>query len=382
MNIIVTKIKSSKVALFLFVCVISYSILFPILQYQFISKNYAQFIELAGRSSHITVILKKQYFDTNSSSFPVKSMELVKQTSLTILDGTATSNRSRIENATVRPLTCDGCFHNTFHFLINNEDICKRMNESVDILILIMSAPSKYKERNVIRETWLTYTKNNTGKLRHAFLLGESHLDKELKKENFLTKDIIMGNFKDAYHNLTLKSVMGLQWTVKFCNNTKYIFKTDDDMYVNIPRLVSQIKQNEDVLQTSVGGRCFMSRRPNRDKRSKKWYTSFEMYPQNNYPGFCSGTGYMTSFNVVSKVVNISRNIPFFHLEDIYLSLCVNKLGFKLHNFEGFIPSLGELRDKYNNDKHHPCIYKNESLVTMHQVPIKWIKHIWQTPCL
>ncbi|CAG2226279.1 unnamed protein product [Mytilus edulis] len=152
-------------------------------KYQFISKNYAQFIELAGRSSHITVILKKQYFDTNSSSFPVKSMELVKQTSLTILDGTATSNRSRIENATVRPLTCDGCFHNTFHFLINNEDICKRMNESVDILILIMSAPSKYKERNVIRETWLTYTKNNTGKLRHAFLLGESPLDKELKKK-------------------------------------------------------------------------------------------------------------------------------------------------------------------------------------------------------
>ncbi|CAC5418726.1 B3GALT1 [Mytilus coruscus] len=383
MNIIVTKIRSSKVALFLFVCVISYSIFFPVLLYQFITSNYAQFVELAARASQMTIILNKQYFGINSSNFPVKSMELVKQStrSLTILKGIATSNRSRKENATVRPLTCDGCFHKTFHFLINNEDICKGKNESVEILILIMSAPSKYKERNVIRETWLTYTKNNTGKIRHAFLLGESHLNIELEKEHLLTKDIIMGNFKDAYHNLTLKTVMGLQWTVKFCNNAKFIFKTDDDMYVNIPRLVSLIKENGDVLQTSVGGRCFASRRPNRDKRSKKWYTSLEMYPQNSYPGFCSGTGYITSFNVISKVVNISRNIPFFHLEDIYMSLCVNKLGLKLHNFEGFIPSLGKLLDKYNKDKHHPCIYKNESLVTMHQVPIKWIKHIWQTPC-
>ena len=71
-----------------------------------------------------------------------------------------------------------------FEVLINNENICEPANESVDILILITSAPHNNLARKAIRETWLKYIKQNKGVIRYAFLLGTSPEDQEIKKEN------------------------------------------------------------------------------------------------------------------------------------------------------------------------------------------------------
>ncbi|CAC5371968.1 B3GALT1 [Mytilus coruscus] len=205
-----------------------------------------------------------------------------------------------------------------------------------------------------------------------TYFYSANHLEtEEIKKENSITKDIVLGNFKDSYSNLTLKTIMGFQWTVRHCKNAKFVMKTDDDMYVNIPGLIQVIKKNDHVLQTAVGGYCYMIGQPHRDRKSK-WYASFRSYPQKTYPGFCSGTGYVTSFNVVTKIVNISRHVPFFHLEDVYVSLCIQQLGFRLYSLEGFM----EIH------AFDPCFYKNEKLVTAHQVPLKWMRYIWETPCV
>ena len=153
---------------------------------------------------------------------------------------------------TARPQSCDGCLSVHFEFLINNENICEPANESVDILILITSAPQNNLARIAIRETWLKYTRQNKGVIRYAFLLGTSPEDQEIKKENSQTKDIILGNFHDAYSNLTYKTLIGLQWALTFCNQTKFVMKTDDDMYVNIPGLMKKAADNRDTLQTAV----------------------------------------------------------------------------------------------------------------------------------
>lgn len=51
--------------------------------------------------------------------------------------------------------------------------------------------------------------------------------------------DIIQEKFHDTYNNLTIKVGMLLKWTNNHCNGTKYIMKTDDDMFVNIRNLLS-----------------------------------------------------------------------------------------------------------------------------------------------
>ena len=42
---------------------------------------------------------------------------------------------------------------------------------------------------------------------------------------------------------------MGLQWALTFCNQTKFVMKTYDDMYVNIPGLMKKVADNRDILQ-------------------------------------------------------------------------------------------------------------------------------------
>ncbi|XP_052081856.1 beta-1,3-galactosyltransferase 5-like [Mytilus californianus] len=284
------------------------------------------------------------------------------------------TTRSRVHNSPVKvkptekPYKCDGCFSKQFQFLINNEDICKTKNESIDILIMITSSPQNKLSRNAIRETWLTHTKMNKGHIRYVFLLGESPMTKELENENVQTKDIILGNFKDAYNNLTYKTLMGYQWATKYCKNAQFVMKTDDDMYVHIPGLTRVINENSKVLQSAVGGNCKQSARPIRNSRSK-WYASLKSYPQKTYPGFCSGTGYITSLNVVTKVIEISKDVPFFHLEDVYVSLCIKQLGLKLHYIDGFMRTFGLCHNEYN------------TLVTVHHVSVNTMRRMWETLC-
>ncbi|XP_063425998.1 beta-1,3-galactosyltransferase 5-like [Mytilus trossulus] len=297
---------------------------------------------------------------------PIKKAEMP----VTVMDA-LNNSQIGVSKSKERRLKCDGCFSKIFKFEINNADICKTENANVKLLILITSSPQNNLARTAIRETWLKHAKMTKEKIRYIFLIGESPETEEIRKENSITKDIVLGNFKDSYSNLTLKTIMGYQWTVKHCNNAKFVMKTDDDMYVNIPGLIQVIKKNDHVLQTAVGGYCFKIGQPHRDRKSK-WYASLRSYPQETYPGFCSGTGYVTSLNVVTQIVKISRHVPFFHLEDVYISLCIQQLGLKLYPLEGFM-------EEHNSD---PCFYKDEKFITAHKVPLRWMRHIWQTPCL
>ncbi|XP_071167441.1 beta-1,3-galactosyltransferase 5-like [Mytilus edulis] len=273
-------------------------------------------------------------------------------------------------NQTDKQHECTRCFSESIHLIIDNEEICKPSNESIDILIMITSSPQNKLSRNAMRDTWLRHTKNNKGNIRYVFLLGESPMTKELEEENLQTMDIILGSFKDAYNNLTYKTLMSFQWATKRCQNAQFVMKTDDDVYVHIPGLKRVIKENANALQNAVGGRCQRVASPVRDKRSK-WYVSFESYPEKTYPGYCSGTGYVTSLNVITKIVEISKSVPFFHLEDVFVALCIKKLGLRLHPLGGFMLAYDFVHCKNNDNK----------LVTIHQVSVSMLRRIWELPC-
>nr|KAG5705853.1 hypothetical protein BaRGS_030743 [Batillaria attramentaria] len=137
--------------------------------------------------------------------------------------------------------------------------------------------------------------------------------------------DIVMHDFVDSYSNLTLKTMSGLRWAVRICGHARFFLKADDDMWINIPSLLNTLNREEAALQTAVGGSCSQSARPIRNRNSK-WFASVKAYPQSTYPGFCSGTAYVSSLNVARHVISVSPNVPFFYLEDVYLALCIQSL--------------------------------------------------------
>ena len=52
-----------------------------------------------------------------------------------------------------------------------------------------------------------------------------------------------MENFIDSYGNLTLKTMMGLKWASRYCWRAKFVYKVDDDMFVNVENLLKYLQQ-------------------------------------------------------------------------------------------------------------------------------------------
>lgn len=270
---------------------------------------------------------------------------------------------------------CKNCFSHNYKFVINNEHICYNNGmQPIDAIILIFTAHHSKHQRDTIRNTWLTRTRNNTANVRYAFLLGGSNSSENhrlLLAENQQHRDILQEDFADTYKNLTLKTIMAFRWASVFCSNANFVMKTDDDTYVNIQGLLYAIKEHAQKLQSSIGGYCMNDVIPIRDPASK-WFASYFSYPNSIYPEFCSGTGYVTSLFVAKRVLEISKHIPFFHLEDVYVSFCMKKLNLTLQNIRGF----------YNYPiRNNPCVYKADGFVTSHKISPPEMLKIWNTTC-
>lgn len=338
--------------------------------------------------------LSAKLTDNVKEFYEKDAKELLKALSLTDFNlpktTTDTERRLVLTNNTVktqkvtpkpsldRPDSCESCFRHDFNYRLANDEICLRKNESqsIDVVVLIFTIHKNRLQRDTIRKTWLTYAKNNSAdsNVRYAFLLGapsDPAMDIKVKEEFDIFKDILQEDFKDAYSNLTYKTMMAFKWASTKCKHAKFVMKTDDDMYVNIPNILRTLQANKDKLQTQVGGACHKKAQPIRDSRSK-WYASKRSFPGSHYPGFCSGTGYVTSMNVATKVFEVSRQVPFFHLEDVYVALCIKKLGYSLLAIPGF--NAGRFRAD-------PCIYHGNTMMTSHQVPPSMMNQMWFGKC-
>lgn len=332
-------------------------------------------------------VLKMSGFDNENSKSektPGKSASknsssaIVKMPSTSPAKSTAKLSIQKSKPPQDRQDNCETCFTHNFNYILDNDQICARTDKSpeIDIVILIFTIHKNRLQRETIRKTWLTYAKNNSvdSNIRYAFLLGapaDPNMDKIVKEEFDIFRDILQEDFKDVYSNLTYKTMMAYKWASTKCKEAKFVMKTDDDMYVNVPNIMITVKNHKEKLQTNVGGACHQVAKPIRDHRSK-WYASKKSFPGSNYPGFCSGTGYVTSMNVATKVFEVSQHVPFFHLEDVYVALCIKRLGYKLLAIPGF--NAGRF-------KPDPCIYHGNTIRTSHQVPPDMMEKMWFGKC-
>ncbi|CAH1789161.1 unnamed protein product [Owenia fusiformis] len=302
--------------------------------------------------------------DTRNSRFIV-----VDHTNLSI-NGNHFVNQSA-NTSKVRPDKCNSCFPK-FTYIYKNKNLCSTYDSKhIKLLVIIFTIHNDVKTRNTLRKTWLSISNNNTGELRYVFLLGKhtrkNNWNIEALKEAKTHGDILIKDFMDVYRNLTLKTMSGLQWAVEFCSNAEYVMKTDADMWVNTPRLLHFLDSFK--IKNEIIGSCFSKAMPVR-KKTSKWYVSMQQYPFKYFPEFCSGTGYVTTMQVVKDIVKISPNTPYFHLEDVYIGLCMKALKYKLRSVKGF--------NRYKM-KFSACEY--QKLITSHHIPQSDIEKAWSTKC-
>lgn len=133
-------------------------------------------------------------------------------------------------------------------YLIANEGVCRVPGAAPFLLILVCSALENLNQRNAIRESWGGLRQARGRRVQTLFLLGEPNSadpqavsQKKLEEESSAHGDILQATFLDTYRNLTLKTLSGLNWADKHCPTAQYILKTDDDVFVNVPELVSEL---------------------------------------------------------------------------------------------------------------------------------------------
>ncbi|XP_070180980.1 beta-1,3-galactosyltransferase 1-like [Littorina saxatilis] len=213
----------------------------------------------------------------------------------------------------------------------------------VELVVLVSSRVVSFDERQVLRETWLGSTRWDwAARTRHIFLVGRTSkvsASKRLLREMDTYGDILQGNFPEGLRPETHKTMLGLTWVTRYCFHAKHVLKVDQDVWVNLPALVFYLRHHPLLQPTAVGGFCKNNEMPIRDPRSK-YFASEEQYPDPEYPPFCSGPGYVTTPAVAKEIVKVSRGVPFFHLEDVYIGFCLRSLRMNVKHLPGF--SLGK----------------------------------------
>ncbi|KAL4834218.1 hypothetical protein H8958_021397 [Nasalis larvatus] len=210
------------------------------------------------------------------------------------------------------------------------------------LVLLVTSSHKQLAERMAIRQTWGKERMVKGKQLKTFFLLGTTSSaaeTKEVDQESERHKDIIQKDFLDVYYNLTLKTMMGMEWVHRFCPQAAFVMKTDSDMFINVDYLTELLLKKNRTTRFFTGFlklHEFPIRRP-----FSKWFVSKSEYPWDRYPPFCSGTGYVFSGDVASQVYNVSESVPYIKLEDVFVGLCLERLNIRLeelHSQRTFFP--------------------------------------------
>ncbi|XP_015036549.2 beta-1,3-galactosyltransferase 5-like isoform X3 [Drosophila pseudoobscura] len=250
---------------------------------------------------------------------------------------------------------------------IDIQKICMHRGLSLRLLILITSAQSNFKERMSIRRTWMNYGSRQI--VGMAFILGRTtnaSLNESLNKENNIYGDMIRGHFIDSYFNLTLKTISMLEWADTHCPNVKFILKTDDDMFINVPKLLDFIDARYKNDRT-IYGRLVEDWKPIRN-RTSKYFVPYKLYNGWQYPPFTTGPAYLLTGDIVHELYVQSLNTYYIQLEDVFITGFVAKrLKIRREHANEFLNSRISLR---------PCKIRNA--ISVHKIKPREQYHLWR----
>ncbi|KAK1805734.1 hypothetical protein P4O66_001998 [Electrophorus voltai] len=258
-----------------------------------------------------------------------------------------------------------------YRYVLNEPYKCR--DSSTFLILLIAAEPGQVEARNAIRQTWGNESVAMGLGFVRLFLLGmassrSGYPQSAIKEESLQHHDIIQQEYMDTYYNLTIKTLMGMNWVAEYCPQARYVMKTDSDMFVNTEYLIQKLLKPELLSRHNYfTGYLMRGYAPNRNKDSK-WYMPPELYSSERYPIFCSGTGYVFSGDMAEKIYKASLSIRRLHLEDVYVGICLAKLRIDP------VPPPNEFLFNHWRVSYSSCKYSH--LITSHQFqPSELIKY-------
>ncbi|XP_069996362.1 uncharacterized protein [Penaeus vannamei] len=204
-------------------------------------------------------------------------------------------------------------------FNVPHEELCPNNGRELKVLVLITTAPDHEKHRTAVRQTWGHFSIRKDVVM--AFMIGRTNnptIQANIDRENELYGDVVQANFIDHYSNLTLKTVSMFEWAKTYCSESHFILKTDDDMFINMPLLLTFIDSKINDRRVMYG-RLAKGWKPVRNKKSK-YYIDTSTYSKTRYPDFLTGPAYLFTNDVVDDIYQKALGTTFFVLEDVLVT--------------------------------------------------------------
>ncbi|CAF1577216.1 unnamed protein product [Rotaria sp. Silwood1] len=222
-----------------------------------------------------------------------------------------------------------------YSYTIDNFDAC--LNESIDLLIIIISKSDNYKTRDAIRRTWGSgknlgnYSSIN---MKIFFLIDfDEKLISNIRLENNLFHDIIQVELPPQYTLVTYRVLSIFEWSFRYCRHAKFLFKTDDDIFINLilllkfisPYLKQNINNSFHISDMNIYGYKHyhpgVFRQAN-DPVGARYVITMDEFPCAHYPDFLSGFGYLIPKKARDALIYASYQDPNrpFRISDVYLT--------------------------------------------------------------
>lgn len=195
----------------------------------------------------------------------------------------------------------------------------------VELFIGILSAGNHFSERMAVRKSWMQYKSIKSSEYVARFFVAmhrRKEVNVELMKEAEFFGDIVIVPYMDHYDLVVLKTIAICEYGVRTVA-AKYIMKCDDDTFVRVDAVMKEVKKIPHSRSLYIGNINYY----HRPLRHGKWAVTYEEWPEEEYPPYANGPGYVMSSDIAYSIVTDfeKHKLRLFKMEDVSMGMWVER---------------------------------------------------------
>uniref|UniRef100_A0A6N2KU42 Galectin domain-containing protein n=1 Tax=Salix viminalis TaxID=40686 RepID=A0A6N2KU42_SALVM len=182
-----------------------------------------------------------------------------------------------------------------------------------------------FAERMAVRKSWMQHRLIKSSNVVARFFVAlhtRKEVNLELKKEAEYFGDIVIMPYMDNYDLVVLKTVAICEYGVRTVR-AKYIMKGDDDTFVRVDSIIDEVNKVPAGRSLYIGNINYY----HKPLRYGKWEVTYEEWPEEDYPPYANGPGYILSSDIASFIVSEfeSHKLRLFKMEDVSMGMWVEQ---------------------------------------------------------
>ncbi|CAA2976017.1 hydroxyproline O-galactosyltransferase GALT2 [Olea europaea subsp. europaea] len=196
---------------------------------------------------------------------------------------------------------------------------------NIQLFIGVLSATNHFAERMAIRKTWMQSSAIKSSKVAVRFFVAlnpRKEVNAILKKEAAYFGDMVILPFMDRYELVVLKTIAICEYGVQNVT-AAHIMKCDDDNFIRVDTVLKEIEGVPSTKPLYMGN-LNLHHRP---LRNGKWAVTYQEWPEEIYPPYANGPGYIISIDIAKYIVSQHANLSLrlFKMEDVSMGMWVEQ---------------------------------------------------------